>query len=145
RVAPAFGVRGVGEDLLEVAAGAAVRLDGEAPLRKELEDLGLRGGEPARTARTVDVHLERKEAERPRGGDGGIELPEASGRRVARVGEGRLAGLRAALVELAETGDRHVDLAADLEAPGRRVGAEPQERKSVGEGSRGECEARWGS
>src|SRR5690606_37237220 len=96
RVAPALDLGGVGEDLFEVAAGAAVRLDGKAPPGEELEDLGLRGGETARRGRTVDVHLEREEAERPRGGDGRIELPEAAGRRVARVGEGRLSGLGAA-------------------------------------------------
>ncbi len=65
RVAPILCLSGVGDDLLEVAAQAAVRLDGEAPLREEIEDLGLRGGQPVRAARGVDVHLEREEAERP--------------------------------------------------------------------------------
>jgi hypothetical protein len=51
----------------------------------------------------------------------GIELPDRAGGGVARVGEGRLAGLGAALIEGAEVGDRQVDLAADLDQGGAVV------------------------
>src|SRR5690606_24954029 len=57
-LAQAAGVLGVGEDLVEVAAGAMVRLDGEAPPREELEDLALRGRQSARRSGPVDLHLE---------------------------------------------------------------------------------------
>ena len=45
----------------------------------------------------------------------GVELADRPGGRVARVHEGRQALLGAALVERGEVGQRHVDLAADLE------------------------------
>src|SRR6185437_6482367 len=48
-----------------------------------------------------------------------IELPERSGRRVARIGEDGPAGLRLLLVEREERRARHVGLAAQL-AYGRR-------------------------
>ena len=46
--------------------------------------------------------------------DGGVELADRAGGGVAGVGEGRLAGLRAGLVEVGEGRDREVHLAADL-------------------------------
>ena len=53
--------------------------------------------------------------ERPFGGERRVELADRAGGRVARVGEGRLAGLGAALVERLEVGDRQVDLAAHFD------------------------------
>ena len=49
------------------------------------------------------------------GGQGGIELADRAGGGVAGIGEGRLAGRGAALVQRFEVGDRQVDLAADFD------------------------------
>ena len=62
--------------------------------------------------------------ERPFGGERRVELADRAGGRVARVGEGRLAGLGAALVQRFEVGDRQVDLAAHFDQLGRVLDAQ---------------------
>ena len=62
--------------------------------------------------------------ERPFGGERRVELADRAGGGVARVGEGRLAGLGAALVQRFEGGDRQVDLAAHFDQ--RRRVLDPQ-------------------
>ncbi len=71
-------------------------------------------------------HGEAEEAQVPLRGDRGIELPERSGRGVPRVGEHRLFGGHARLVELLEAVEGEVDLAADLDHRRRIVGVEPE-------------------
>ncbi len=61
------------------------------------------------------AELVAPDVERPRGGDSRIELTDGAGGGVARVGEGRLAGGRARLVQAREAGQRQVDLAAHLD------------------------------
>ena len=66
------------------------------------------------------VHPDR---ERARGGDRRVLLAERAGGGVARVRRELLAQFRDALVQLAEAGDRHVDLAAHLGDRGQAVAA----------------------
>src|SRR5436190_161627 len=61
--------------------------------------------------------------ERAVGGDRGVLLAEAPGSSVARIRRELLVRPREALVQLAEAGERQVDLAADLDH-GRRVALE---------------------
>ncbi len=60
-----------------------------------------------------------EELERTRGGDARVELAQRAGGEVARIGEGRLAGLGLAGVERAKIGVAHIDLSARLEDFGR--------------------------
>ena len=56
-----------------------------------------------------------EELERPARGDRRIELAQRAGRGVARIGENRLAGRRALLVQREEPGAFEIDLTADLD------------------------------
>ena len=79
----------------------------EAPLLQPLPDLPL-----GRTQRLR--HLAPGIAEEPQrtpGGDPRIELPQAAGGGIARIGEDRLALLDPPLVQLHELGAVHIDLA----------------------------------
>jgi hypothetical protein len=69
-------------------------------------------------------HLEEVRRERPLGDDRGVELAEGPRGRVARVGEGLLAGLDPLSVVSLERVARHVDLAPEREGVGV-VAAEP--------------------
>jgi len=60
-----------------------------------------------------------EEPQRPGSGDRGIELAQAAGGGVARVGEGLAAGFGLPRVQRGEIGMAHVDLAAHLEDLGR--------------------------
>ena len=66
--------------------------------------------EPVDLADAVAPHRQR-----PRGGQRGVELANRTGRRVARVHEGRLAGRGPLLVQAGERRQRQVDLAAHLQ------------------------------
>ena len=59
-----------------------------------------------------------EEAQRPRGGNAGVLLPQRTGRGVARVGEDLAARRLLPLVQGGEVGLRHIDLAAHLEHVG---------------------------
>src|SRR3546814_4185141 len=56
-----------------------------------------------------------EEVQRPRRGDGRVELAHAARRGVARIGEQRLALGLAPDVELLKIGAAHIDFAADLD------------------------------
>src|SRR5882672_11595913 len=62
----------------------------------------------------------------------GIELAECAGRRVARVGVGRLARFLALLIGLRELALRQVDLAAHLHLLGPALAAQPQRQVEHG-------------
>ena len=100
-----------------VAAGlgaldqAQLATDGDTPAAERLEDahLGVRQ-RPADLAEAVGTELQRAT-----GGDLRIQLAQAAGRRVARVGEGLAAGFHGLGVERLETGLGHEHLAAHFE------------------------------
>src|SRR5207245_2528557 len=70
--------------------------------------------------------MEAKNPQPPAARDLRIELPERSGGRVPRIGEGRLAGPLPLRVELGEAALREVHLAAHLHALGPALPGEPQ-------------------
>ena len=82
------------------------------PLLAQPVDLLGVGGEVEAAGGADRVAPDR---ERPFGGQRRVELADRAGGRVAGVGEGRLAGFGAALVERFEVGDRQVDLAAHFD------------------------------
>ena len=79
-------------------------------------------------------HLVGPERQRPGGRHPRILLAQRSGRRVARVHEEPLAGLRLAPVEVVEGGDGHVDLAPHLEHLGERAGRRVEPLRDGGHG-----------
>ena len=97
-----------------------VAVDAEAVLAQPLERLPVRAEADA----LGDADAVAPHRQRPVGGEARVELADGPRRRVARVHEGRQAALGAALVERGEVGQRHVDLAADLEQ--RRGVLDPQ-------------------
>ena len=91
----------------------------DLPVGRDLEP-GLREPFELRRVRVEVDPLRRSQAvaphrKRPGGGDRGVELANRARGRVAGVGERRLAGLRALLVEGGEGRSREVDLAAHLD------------------------------
>ena len=110
-------VRDEGVDLLDRVDDPEVGGDRHAPRPERGVGLALpRQVEPLALADAVDEH-----AELTTRGDARVLLPQRSGRRVARVGVGRLARLDQLRVELTERLDREVDLAAHLDEVGHRV------------------------
>ena len=101
--------------------------------RDPVERLGLRGRQ-RRRRRPDAVGPEREAAA---GGDGAVELAEAAGGAVARVGDGLLARGDERLVELLEGAALHVGLAADLDGLWRRG---LWRRRRASRGARGEAE-----
>ena len=108
------------DDAVDVLVVAGVRVDLEASLAQPFE-LGGVGRQVEAPGGTEPVAPDGK---RPARRDRRVELADRAGGRVAGVRERRLAGLRAALVEVGEGGDRQVDLAADLDQ--RRGVGDPQ-------------------
>ena len=103
-----------------VSQALDVAVDAEAVRAQPLEALPV-AGEPQALGRADRVAPHR---ERALGGERGIELADRARGRVARVHERRQALARAPLVERREVGQRHVDLAADLDE--RRRVVDPQ-------------------
>ena len=99
------------EDRVDPVADARQRIDAESQRLDALEKI------PLRLERSAFDHAGgvKKSVERPRRRDLRIELPQSARRRVARIGEHRLAGLVALLVQLRECGARKNHLAAHLE------------------------------
>src|SRR5204862_4867972 len=84
-----------GERLIDAAAEPGARVDGESPAAELRQRLVMGTGEGgARLAPGIG-----EEFERAAGSDRGIELAQRSSGGVARVGEDRLAGGRALLVQ----------------------------------------------
>ena len=112
--------------LLDRAADLHVRIDAEPPAREDLELVRMRvGGLGA-----LERHdLVREKREGPPGRYAGVELPERSGRRVSRIGEGGELPLRHPAVEIAERLERHDRLAADRDEPGGFAAAEPERHR----------------
>src|SRR5439155_270693 len=100
-----------GERLLNPAAEPRMLVDRKPPAAKALERLLMGAGD--RAARLAPVIGE--EFQWPARGDRRIELAQGAGGDIARVGEDRLAGGRALLVDREKPGAFHIDLAADLE------------------------------
>ncbi len=96
-----------------------MRRHGDAPLRQRVEQLRLRLEWKLNAVGRGDRIA--KESEGSRRGDGGIELPEASGGGVAWSGEDGIAGAGPGFVHLLEAIEREVDLAANLDASLRRA------------------------
>ena len=74
----------------------------------------------------VEIHFQG-----PRGGDLGVELPQATRRRIARIDEHLVATRGRLTVQALETGDRHEHLAARLEQR-RRCATQPQRHRGDG-------------
>ena len=108
------GARGL--HLLDRVDQADVRVDPEARRAQPRQHRRLRGQvEALRVAHPV-----APDREGPLGRGRGIELAQAAGGGVARVGEGRQAGLGPGGVELGERGQGQVDLPAHLHHRRRR-------------------------
>src|SRR5262249_3292652 len=104
---------------------ADLRIDGKAERFEELQRLVM-----GREVRTIDdlAELIAPEAERTLGRDARVLLTQASSRRVAWIDEQSLTRFQRCRVERLEAGDRHVDLAPNLEHLGNldaRGGLEP--------------------
>ena len=97
-------------------------IDRQAPTRECGHHLGVTARLPAARG-FADAVAEHRQGTLRR--HGGIQLPEAARRAVARVDDGPLPGLQRAPVEGVEAGDRHVHLAANLQR-GRHIGGQPQ-------------------
>ncbi len=120
----------MGEHLRRRLAERRQRIGRQAEALHRMNGLELRPGE-----RLADLAPGvGEELERPRGGDARVELAQRAGGEVARIGEGRLAGLGLAGVQRAKIGVAHVDLAARFE--------DPLARRSGGSGRRRWC-GRW--
>ena len=107
-----------GGDVLDRLEPLGVRVRAEAALAQPLEHPELRLElDPLSLAGAVDPGRER-----PVGGDRRVLLAQRAGRGVARVRRELLARPGETLVQLAEAGERQVDLAAHLDerAAGRR-------------------------
>ncbi len=118
--AGAVGAQGVTEiaQLGGAVAHLGARIDLEAPGAELFEKFPM--GSADRLADFALGVAEQRQG--PGGGDGGIELAQRAGRRVARIGEqGLLAGLGALLVQTEEIGARHINLAAHLQHRRRRA------------------------
>ena len=113
------------DDALDALVVLGIGIDLEAALAqpRDLVHVGRQVEVAADRADPVDPGRER-----PFRGQGRVELADRAGGRVARVGEGRFAGLGAALVQRPEGGDRQVGLAADFDQL-RRVG-DPQRHRA---------------
>ena len=100
-----------GHDLVLGGQPRDVVVDAEAVALQPLQRVPVAGeGDAVGDADAVGPHGQRALGHELR-----VELADGPGGRVARVHEGREAPLGAALVERGEVGQRHVDLAADLE------------------------------
>ena len=105
----------LGLNLLDRPHQGDVGVHPEARAAQPFEDGRLRGQLEA-----LDVaHPVAPDRQGPRGRGRRVELPQAAGSGIARVGEGRQARLGAAGVELRERGQGQVDLAAHLDHRGR--------------------------
>ncbi len=117
-----------GEHLALVAAEPGERIDREPERLEPVEEraVGIAQG-LGELARRIG-----EEAQRPRGGDSGIELAQRAGGGVAWIGEDL--GVRPALtrVEGGEVGPAHVDLAAHLGDGGRTGRAHRECRRGSG-------------
>ena len=91
------------------------RIQGKAPSAQELVEAShcVSAGRSSHLAPAIG-----EEAQRPLGGDGGIELAERARGGIAWIGEQPLAGLRLRIVQALEVGAAHIDLASDLERVG---------------------------
>ena len=99
------------DDLVLGGQPRDVVVDAEAVRLQPLQRVPVAGeGDAVGHADAVAPH-----GERALGHELGVELADGPRGRVARVHEGRQPLLGAALVERGEVGQRHVDLAADLE------------------------------
>ncbi len=131
---PPFDPGGTGGDHL---------LDGLVAGRRRVHPKALSGQPGERLPVAVELEalavaeLVAPDVERPRGGHGRVELTDGAGGGVARVGEGRLAGGRAGLVQAFEAGQRQVDLAAHLDDGRHRFAA--LERPGVAGEWHGSC------
>ncbi len=121
-----------GECVLEPVHDPPLGVDREPGSTEPVHRLGLRGGELGRHRHTAGgslelAHLVRPEGERTARGDRRVLLAQRARGRVARIDEEAIARLGLPPVEVLERRDRHVDLPAHLDHPGRRadVGREP--------------------
>ena len=133
-VAPLLPGPAGGHHLVDGVVHLDVAVDAEAVRRAATRATrsGCRTRRPSSAPDPVAPHRER-----PRRGELGVELADRAGRGVARVGEGRLSGLGALLVQLGERGQRQVDLAAHLQQRRRVVDRAGGSRRScAGSGSR---------
>ena len=118
----------VAADLFECVEPADLRVDSEPQLAEPRHDLGVgaRGFDAFHPTELVYPHVEPALR-----GNTRVELAQRARGAVARVRDERIAPLRALLVELAEGVERHVDLAAHLDAGRRPRPGEQRERHGV--------------
>ena len=119
----------VREQLIDVVTALHQRVDRQAPGLEGLHDaeLGV-SGQPLHVAPGIG-----KEAQRPRGRDGGVKLPQGTRRRVARIGELLVIRLALARVQRGKVGMPEIGLAAHLEHAGHIAG---ELLRNVGDGAR---------
>jgi hypothetical protein len=101
----------VGDHRLEIGAPPRLGVHREAARAEGLQRLPVRARPRVRGL----AHVIEEDGQRPRRGDRGIFLAHRARGGVARIGEGLLARLHERGIVLAEGGERHVDLAPDLQ------------------------------
>src|SRR5690606_12005890 len=110
-------------DALDAVDHLVVRRGGQAPGLEQVVSVGPAGVAPGEALQRADaVH---QHVQRAGGGHARVLLPQRTGRRVARVGEGLVAGGHQAGVELLELLHREEDLAPDLHQVGHLLAGEP--------------------
>src|SRR5216684_1297623 len=110
----------VGQSLLDAGAQPRMLVDRKPPAAKAFERLLMGAGEgPARFAPVIG-----EEFQWPARGNRGIELAQRAGGDIARVGEDRLAGGGALLVDREKPGALHIDFAAHLDHLGPIIARE---------------------
>ena len=127
-VAPLFPGLAIFDDRRKMGMGPVMRIDGKPPPNQLLENLSL-GIEPQSFRMAQGVGEKRQG---PGRGHGGVELPQGSGGRISRVGEGRRPFLRSLPVDPFKPRQRKIDFSPDLGSG--RVGSLPE---SKGQGSDG--------
>src|SRR5690606_18810556 len=103
--------------------------DGQAPALERMQDVDVATGQLALAA----PHAVGTELQRAAGGDSRVQLAQAAGGGVARVGEGLAARFQLAGIEGLEAGLGHVDLAAHLQH--RRPALAVQLQRNVAHGA----------
>ncbi len=110
------GLEGFGLGL--AAQQPAQRIDGKSPAAQALQEMPVRVGELFAGLAQRIGEQQQPAARR----DARVELAQAAGRGIARIGEQPLSGLLLRRVECQEIGLGHEDLAADFDARGRVAG-----------------------
>ena len=118
-----------GEQAFDIGHGAAVRADRQPERAEPVEERRMRAGHRDVVGRLAQAIGE--EAQRPLGGQRGIELAQAAGCGIAGIHEGLVATGPLRVVHPLEVAPEHEHLAAHLQATRRRA-IEPQRDRADG-------------